>query len=93
MKNGIKIEFTAQIWREGKMFIAQAMPLDEVSAGKTPEEARRALDEAVELFVETAKDHGTLEDILKECGYELENGVYVSPDWISIEKHQLAVGV
>jgi predicted RNase H-like HicB family nuclease len=93
MKNGIKIEFTAQIWREDKMFIAQAMPLDVVSAGKSPEEARRALDEAVELFLETAKEHGSLDDILKECGYEIKNGVYVSPDWISIEKHQLAVGV
>jgi predicted RNase H-like HicB family nuclease len=47
MSGAQDIEFTVQIWKEGNQFVAHAMPLDVMSLGKTPEEARRALDEAV----------------------------------------------
>ena len=58
----MKIDYTVQIWREGKQYIAHAMPLDVASAGKTPEAARQALDEAVRLFLATAAEHGTIAD-------------------------------
>ncbi len=45
------IEYTVQIWKEGEQFIAHAMPLDLMSSGRTPDEARKALDEAVHLAV------------------------------------------
>jgi predicted RNase H-like HicB family nuclease len=56
------IEYTVQIWKEGTQFIAHAMPLDVMSSGKTPEDARKALDEAVRLFLATASDMGTVRD-------------------------------
>jgi predicted RNase H-like HicB family nuclease len=62
------IEYTVQIWKEGNQFIAHAMPLDVMSSGKTPEDARRALDEAVHLFLITAVDMGTLEEVLQDAG-------------------------
>jgi predicted RNase H-like HicB family nuclease len=65
------IDYTVQIWKEGNQFVAHAMPLDVMSSGKTPEEARKALDEAVHLFLVTAADVGTLDEILRETGYEL----------------------
>ena len=65
------IEYTVQIWKEGNQFVAHAMPLDVMSSGKTPEEARKALDEAVHLFLVTADDIGTLNEILQETRYEL----------------------
>ena len=67
----MNIEYTVQIWKEGDQYIAHAMPLDVMSSGKTPEEAKRAVEEAVEVFIATAKDMGTLNDILEECGYRL----------------------
>ena len=67
----MNIEYTVQICKEGDQCIAHAMPLDVMSSGKTPEEAKRAVKEAVELFIATAKDMGTLNDILEECGYRL----------------------
>jgi predicted RNase H-like HicB family nuclease len=70
------MEFTVQIWKEGNQFVAHAMPLDVMSSGKTPEEARKALDEAVHLFLVTAADIGTLDEILQEAGYELKEGRY-----------------
>jgi predicted RNase H-like HicB family nuclease len=87
------IEYTVSIWEEGRQFVAHSMPLDVASSGKTIDEARRALDEAVRLFLVTAGDTGTLEDVLEECGYEFVGGKWRSPSWIAIERHATAVGV
>jgi predicted RNase H-like HicB family nuclease len=89
----LNIEFTANIWQEGNQFVAHAMPLDVMSAGRTPEEARKALDEAVHLFLVTAADVGTLEQVLDEAGYSLEQGKWIGPTWIAIERHATLVGV
>jgi predicted RNase H-like HicB family nuclease len=86
------IEYTVQMWKEGNQFVAHAMPLDVMSSGKTPEEARKALDEAVHLFLVTATDMGTLDEVLQESGYELREGRWVSPSWIAIERHSAILG-
>ena len=65
----MNIEYTVQVWKEGDQFVAHAMPLDVMSSGKTPEEAGKALDEAVRLFVATAAEMGTLQEVLREQGY------------------------
>ena len=62
------IEYTVEIWKEGNQFIAHAMPLDVMSSGKTPEDARRALDEAVHHILITAADQGTLAEVLQDAG-------------------------
>jgi predicted RNase H-like HicB family nuclease len=87
------IEYTVQIWRECNQFVAHAMPLDVMSSGKTTEEARKALDEAVHLFLVTAADIGTLDEILQETGYELKEGRWIGPSWVAIEKHSAVLGV
>ena len=82
----MKIGYTVQIWREGKQYIAHAMPLDVASAGETPEGARQAVDEAVRLFLATAAAHGTLEEVLEDAGYCREGGAWRGPDWLGIEQ-------
>ena len=47
-------QFTAIIEREGDGFVALCPELDVASQGDTIEEARQNLQEAVELFLETA---------------------------------------
>ena len=84
----MNIEYTVQIWKEGDQYIAHAMPLDVMSSGRSPEEAKKAVKEAVELFIATAKDMGTLNDILEECGYQIKGNEFVSPPWVSVEKQQ-----
>ena len=93
MAGTMSIEYTAQIWQERDQFIAHAMLLDVMSAGSTPDEARKALDEAVHLFLVTAADMGTLEELLEEAGYEARQGSWVSPSWIAIERHAAVVNV
>lgn len=79
----MQLDYTVQIWREGDQFVAHALPLDVMSSGKTVEQARTALDEAIRLFLETATDMGTLELVLEEAGYERRGDRWESPAWVS----------
>lgn len=87
------LDMTVHLWKEGQQYVAHAMPLDVMSSGATPEAARQALDEAVSVFLLTAADMGTHEEVLEECGYERQGDAWVSPDFVSLEKHALAVAV
>jgi hypothetical protein len=89
----MNIDYTVQIWQEGDQFIAHTMPLDIISSGKTPQDSRDALEQAVELFFATASELGTLSDILAEAGYDYQEGAWVSPTWIAIERHSTMANV
>jgi hypothetical protein len=67
----VNLETTVHIWKEGSQYVAHAMPLDVMSSGPTPAAARLALDEAVQPFVLTAADSGTLEQVQEDRGYDL----------------------
>ena len=85
------IDVNIRIWREGKHYIAHALPLDISSAGDSAQAARAALQEAVDLFVSTARDHGTLDEVLEECGYVRQNGSWVAPQIVSQQQESLPV--
>jgi predicted RNase H-like HicB family nuclease len=89
----MNLDLTIYLVKEGRQYVAHAMPLDVVSSGPTPEAAREAVYEAVRAFLLTAQDEGTLEEVLEECGYERRGDRWVCPDFIAFEKHELAVAV
>ena len=62
------------------------MPLDVASSGETPEAALQSLDEAVQLFLDTAAEHGTLNEVLEEAGYSQQSTEsWRGPEWIATE--------
>ena len=87
-----KIEYTVQVRQEGKQFVAHAMPLDVMSCGPTPERASQALREAVELYLATATEAGTLAEVLEEVGYESKGQRWISPTWVALEKQSVPLG-
>lgn len=87
----MEIDYTVQIWREGNQFVAHALPLDVASAGPSPEAARAAVHEAVGLFLETARAHGTLAEVLEDAGYKRSGGRWQSPTWVGIERQSAPV--
>jgi len=89
----MNIEVTVRLWhdKETGEFIAHAIPIDVMSFGKTPDEAKSMLRDAINGFVETARMTGTLEDVLEECGYERRGGDWVKPQ-ASHEDLLVAVG-
>ncbi len=48
----MKRKFTASIWREGSWYVSQCLEVDVASQGRTEEEARTNLREALELHFE-----------------------------------------
>jgi predicted RNase H-like HicB family nuclease len=65
----MKIQFTTQIFREGKMYVASTPELDLSSCATTEAKAQRNLLEAVRFFLEEAEKKGSLNDILREAGF------------------------
>ena len=88
----MQIEYTVQIWKEGEKFVAHAMPLDVMSTGRTPDEARKALDEAVHLFLLTAEEMGTISEVLEDAGYRADQGNWIGPSWVAWEKRAAVLG-
>ena len=56
-------EYAAVVWREGRSYLSKCPELGVASCGDTIEEATNNLKEAVELYVENAKELNLLEDI------------------------------
>ncbi|MDO8690627.1 MAG: hypothetical protein Q7R39_11565 [Dehalococcoidia bacterium] len=69
-----KIELTREIWQEGKMYSACCHELDVATAGRTVNEARVNLAEALEIFIEETARKGTLQSLLEEAGFAVEKG-------------------
>ncbi|MEW6114340.1 MAG: hypothetical protein AB1664_19560 [Thermodesulfobacteriota bacterium] len=73
----MELAFEAEVWSERGKFVARANPLNVMSCGDTRKEAEESLLEAVELFLETAQEMGTLDDVLAEAGYAPLEGKWV----------------
>src|SRR5713101_5661556 len=82
----VQIDYTVQVWKADGQFIAHAMPLDVASSGPTPEAARKAVDEAVRLFLTTAAKHGTLTEVLEDAGYRRVRREWRRPAWLGLEQ-------
>ncbi len=63
---GIQKQFTAVIEREGNQYVALCPEIDIASQGKSVEEARNNLQEALELFFETASPQEIQERLYDE---------------------------
>jgi len=59
----MKFEYAAVVWREGRSYLSKCRELGVASCGDTFEEATDNLKEAVELYIENAKELNLLEDI------------------------------
>ena len=78
--------FTVRILKEDDTFIAHVPELDVSSCGDTEVDARRNIADAVQGFLETAREQGTLHDILQEASYRLENGRWNGPEPVVVQR-------
>ncbi len=75
------IQFNTDIWREGGMYVSYVPRLDISSCGKTIEEAKKNIHDAVEGFIEEAANMGTVQQIMDEAGFIFENG-WKAPEYV-----------
>lgn len=78
MKN---YKLTAVIWREKEGYVSKCPELGVASVGNNVEEAMRNLKEAVELYLENAKELRMFEEIAEEFSFEER---FTSPFEVSI---------
>lgn len=58
-----------RVEREGKVYVAICDLLDVQSQGATLDEAGKMLNEALQLFLETCIEEGTVDAVLRDCGF------------------------
>ncbi len=85
----MEIQFTTQIFKEGRTFVAHTRELDVSSCGSTEQKAVLNLKQAVRLFLEEAEKMGTLEQILAEAGYLRRRSGLHGPKFIGM--HNLSM--
>jgi predicted RNase H-like HicB family nuclease len=56
-------EYTAIVWKESEGYVSKCPELGVASCGDTFDDAVKSLREAVELYLENAKDLGIIEDL------------------------------
>ena len=74
----MNISVRIEIFKEGDVYVALSPDLNVSSFGETIEEAKKAIKEAIEAFVEECERMGTLEEILEESGFSKINGSWES---------------
>ena len=70
----VVVQFSAKlplkITRKKKWFVASCAILDVHSQGETERKARKNLSEALSLFFISCFKRGTLDSVLKDCGFK-----------------------
>ena len=91
----MNIQMNVRVWldRETGQYVAHALPIDVASHGATPAVAQAALDEAVRGFLAAAAKHGTLQEVMEECGYERRGEDWVTPTLLADEERLLGAAV
>ena len=67
----INIEYKTEFFEEDDQIVALVPELNVSSFGRTLDEAKRRIQEAVELFLEGCAALGSLEEVLEESGFAL----------------------
>ena len=80
-----------EIFKDGDVYVAWSPELNVSSFGETIEEAKSAIREAIEAFVEECEAMGTLKDVLEEAGFTKDMDVWMSRIPIAEERLALAV--
>ena len=95
----IQITLTAKvpirITKKRKWFLASCPALDVATQGETEELARKNIAEALEMFLRSCIERGTLDVVLKQCGFKpvVLDGYPATPpdfDYVDIPLHLLS---
>jgi predicted RNase H-like HicB family nuclease len=65
----VEFKFPMKLVKKRKCYVASCPVLDVVTQGDTEKKARDNLIDALTLFLTTCIEMGTLDDVLKQCGF------------------------
>ncbi|OGI61326.1 hypothetical protein A2814_00830 [Candidatus Nomurabacteria bacterium RIFCSPHIGHO2_01_FULL_38_19] len=85
------LTFTVQVFREGKNFVSYNPELKVASCGKSIDEAKDNLKQAMSGFLKSARKMNTLEEIMEEAGFLYKKHRWFTPDLLVMDRLSLAV--
>ena len=89
----MQLDFTIELRKKGRWYVARSPELDFISQGGTREEARKNLEEVIKIQFEEMTEMGTLEEYLNECGFEIQDDFIVPKnEIIGFEKASVHIG-
>lgn len=91
----ISVPFTAtlpiKIVKKPRWYLASCPVLDVHTQGETEKAAKQALAEALSLFFMSCYERGTLDAVLKQCGFKSDRDRFVGPakrrpnqEWLNV---------
>ena len=80
------IDYTVHTFKEAGTYVAYVPELDLSSCGATNDDARRNIMDAVQGFLETSADMGTLVQVLQEAGYERKGESWKAPEFVALDR-------
>lgn len=83
----IKIE----VFKEDDLYVALCPSLNVSSFGKSIDEAKKSLVEAVEIFIEECSEMGTLDGVLEESGFTRKDQDWLPRQAVSEEHLALVI--
>ena len=88
-KDKIQFKLPVSIFKEGKYFIAHSPALDLSTSGRDYEEVKRRFNEVVEIFFQELIQKKTLNEVLKNLGWQKIRGqwrppVFITQEYVSI---------
>lgn len=90
-QKSLEFALPVSILKEGESFIAYSPALDLSTVGKTFQEAKDHLEEAVQIFFAEITEKGTLEEVLLELGWKKQAEKIVPPLVVSHQTEQFSV--
>lgn len=90
-KIDLQIKLPIMIIREGKKFIAYTPALDLSTSGKNYNEVKKRFDEIVSIFFEEVVEAGTLDEVLKDLGWQKSKKQWIPPLVISQEAETISM--
>jgi len=86
----VELQLPFEMKKENGWYVSSCKILDVYSQGKTKAEAKRNLAEALFLFFMSCFERGTLDEVLKDCGFEVQQQAHAKK---SIKKPHLDVRI
>ncbi|MFZ2398556.1 MAG: hypothetical protein WA096_05795 [Smithella sp.] len=84
------MQIPVQIKKKGHWFIANCQVLDVVTQGKTLDQAKRNLIDALTLFLSSCYERGTLDSVMRSCGFntvvsnKFQSGQHLPEEYIDV---------
>lgn len=66
-----KVTVPVSVKKKGNLWISSCPCLDVISQGLTEEEAKKNIEDALQLFLISCYERSTLDEALKQCGFKM----------------------